>query len=109
MILALDIHDALYIFIDTGDAERELEAIDVQEDRFEFCDAAGQPYIPEYTRLPKRSSLSVDIGSFMLRREGDIKADLPERFIQRARHIEHSSITSLTDIETLLLELHRGA
>jgi len=111
MILALDKNGALYVFTSTSEAERELEAIDVQQDSFEFCDARGQRYSPTYTRPPKRSRLGpfgfVDIGAFTLVAEGDTDSGLAESFIRRARYIEHTSVPSITSIEALRDELHR--
>jgi hypothetical protein len=41
--------------------------------------------------------------------EGDIDAGLPERFIERADHIEHTSVSAVTSIETLRDELRKRA
>jgi hypothetical protein len=88
MILALDKHSALHVFISTEEAERELEAIDVQQDAFEFCDVRGQRYSPNYTIPPKVSRLGpidgADIGAFRLVAEGGVDSALPERFVEQA-------------------------
>ena len=55
MVLAIDKHAALYVFSSTQEAERELEAIDVQQGEFEFCDLAGQQFAVTYTIPPKVS------------------------------------------------------
>jgi hypothetical protein len=111
MILALDKHGALYVFASTEDAERDLEAIDVQQDAFEFCDARGKRYSPTYTRPPKESRLGpfgvVDIGAFRLMADGGVDAGLPESFVVRAHHLEHSSVPAITSIVTLQEELQR--
>jgi hypothetical protein len=113
MILALDKHAALYVFSSAIDAESYLEAIDVQDDAFEFCDARGQRFSPTYTRPPKRSRLGpigfVDIGAFKLTADGDIDSGLPERFVERAAHVEHTSFPDVTTIEALRHELHKRA
>ena len=113
MILALDKHTALYVFSSTQDAECHLEAIDVQEEQFEFCDTRGQRYSPTYTIPPKRSRLGpigfVEIGAFRLVTDGGIHADLPERFVERAAHIEYTSLSAITSIEVLRDELHKRA
>lgn len=110
MILAIDKHAALYVFSSTEDAERDLEAIDVQEDEFEFCDVGGQRYAPAFTIPPKVSRLGiVDIGAFRLLTEGSVDSGLPERFVERARHIEHTSVPAVTSIETLRDELRKRA
>jgi hypothetical protein len=111
MILALDKHAALYVFSSAKDAERELEAIDVRQDEFQFCDATGQRYAVVYTVPPKVSRLgpvrSVDVGAFTLAAQGDADSTLPERFVERAAHIEHTSIPAFTGIEALRDELRK--
>lgn len=113
MILAIDEDGALEIFTSVEDAERGLEAIDVQQSAVEFCDGRGQRYSPIYIRPPRESRLGpigiVDIGAFRLRAEGEIDPSLPQRFIARARHIEHTSIPSITTLEELQNELHKKA
>ena len=113
MILALDKHAALYVFSSTEEAQSQLEAIDVQQDAFDFCDDCGQRFSPALTRQPKEERLSpfgvVDIGAFRLVAEGDIESGLPETFIERAAHIEHTSFPAVTSIEDLRNELHKRA
>jgi hypothetical protein len=111
MILALNKHAALHIFTSPEDAARYLEAIDVQQDAFEFCDTRGQKFIPVYTRVPQASPSglfhTVDIGQFKLETHDDIDPTLPESFIRRARHIEYSSIPTVTSIESLRDEIRK--
>jgi hypothetical protein len=113
MILALDKHSALYVFASTEDAQQHLEAIDVQQDIFEFCDTTGQRYVPEFLRPPRERRLGpigiVDVGLFKLVAQGDIDSTLPERFVERAAHIEHTSFSAITSIEALRDELHKRA
>lgn len=110
MILALDKHAALHLFASTDDAQRELEAIDVQQGAFEFCDTTGQRYSPSYTTPPNVSRLGgVQIGTFKLTASGGLDPQLPERFVERAAHIEHTSIPTITSIEALRHELHKRA
>ena len=109
MILALDRHAALYVFSSAEDAELELEAIDVQQDEFEFCDAAGQRYAVVYTSPPKVSRLGIDIGAFKLAASDGIDPQLAERFVERAAHIEHTSIPAITSIEVLRDEIRKRA
>ena len=103
MILAIDKHSALYVFSSAKDAERELEAIDVLQDELEFCDTAGQRYAVVYSIPPKESRLgpthSVDIGAFALSAQGDVDLALSQRFVERATHIEHTSIPGFSGIE----------
>ena len=111
MVLAIDKHAALYVFSSTQEAERELEAIDVQQGKFEFCDLAGQQFAVSYTIPPKVSGCgpirSIAIGAFKLTPEGDLDSTLPERFINRAGHIEHTSIPGITSIELLMGEIQK--
>lgn len=108
MILALNKHAALHLFTSADDAQRELEAIDVQQGAFEFCDVAGQRYSPTYTVPPNVSRLDwVQIGMFKLTASGELDPQLPARFIERAAHIEHTSIPTITSIEALRHELHK--
>jgi len=113
MILALDKHAALYLFASTEEAESRLEAIDVQQDAIEFCDAGGQRYSPTYTHPPKVSRLGplglVDIGVFKLVAEGGIDSGFPERFVERAAYIEHTSTGAVATIDALRDELHKRA
>jgi hypothetical protein len=111
MILALDKHAALYVFSSRQDAEREFEAIDVQQGEFEFCSGTGQPYGIIYTIPPGKSRLGplfgVNIGAFVLTPQGSVDPALPESFIERATHIEHTSIPTLNSIEALTQELRK--
>ena len=110
MILALDKHAALYIFSSTKEAERELEAIDVQQGEFEFCDSNGQRYSITYSVPPKMSRLgAVEIGAFKLGAAGQIDPALPLGFIERAAHVEHTSISELATIQALKDILRKGA
>src|SRR5687768_6478018 len=110
MILALDKHAALYIFSSAIEAERELEAIDVQQDEIEFYDLDGRRYFPTYTIPPKITSLgAVEIGAFKLSVDGGIDPELPRTFIERATHIEHTSIPTIATKEALRKKLCQGA
>ena len=109
MIFALDRHGALHVFDSPADAERQLEAIDVMEDAFEFCDSNGQKYCPLYTRPPKRGFLGlVDIGLFRLSPQGEADLKQAEELVERAAHIESASIQGITSIEDLRDMLRKG-
>jgi hypothetical protein len=111
MILGLDRYGALHIFDSPADAERQLEAIDVKDDAFEFCDSSGQKYSPLYTRPPKLSKIGpfgvVDIGLFRLSPEGKPDLKQAEDLLERAAHIESASIPGITSIEDLREELRK--
>ncbi len=113
MILALDKHAGLHVFASPEDAQRHLEAIDVQQDAFEFCDTTGQRYVPEFLRPPQERRLGpigiVDVGLFKLVTQGDIDPAVPKRFVERAAHIEHSSIPALSSIEAFRDEIRKRA
>ncbi len=113
MLLALDKHSALHVFSSIEDAERHLEAIDVLQDAFEFCDIKGQRYSPTYTCPPKERRLGplgiVDVGAFKLVAADGVNSELPKRFVERAKHIEHSSMPAVSSIEVLRDELHKRA
>lgn len=105
MLLAIDKHSALYVFASIEDAERELEAFDVQQDEFEFCDIDGRRYSPTFTRPPRQTRRGpfgiIDIGAFKLVAENGIDPALPTHFVDRAEYIEHTAIPSITSIEVL--------
>jgi hypothetical protein len=109
MILALDKYSALYVFASTEDAQQWLEAIDVQRDAFEFCDAEGRHYVPEFIRPPRERRFgpigTVDVGLFKLVAQGDVDPALAEKFVGRAAHIEHTSFPTINTIEELRHEL----
>jgi len=113
MILAIDENDALHVFTSVEDAERELEAIDVQQSVLEFSDGRGQRFSPVYTRPPTETRIGpigiVDIGAFRLLAVGEIDPSLPQSFIKRATYIEHTSIPSITTLQELQNEVQRQA
>ncbi len=105
IILAIDKYDALYIFESTKDAEA-LEAIDVREDAFEFCDARGQRYSPRFRQSPKPLRPGVaNAGASRLVAEGDLDPRLPHLFLERAAYVKHTSIWNITSIEAVRDEL----
>ena len=83
----------------------------MQQDKFEFCDVSGQRYSVVYTIPPKVSRLgplrTVDIGAFQLSAERDAEPTVPERFVMRATHIEHTSIPAFTSVGVLKDELYK--
>jgi hypothetical protein len=108
-LLAIDKHSALYLFESAEEAESWLEAIDVQQEAFEFCDVRGQRYAAAYTTSPKVSRLSIDVGAFRLVSQGTIDSGLPERFVERAAHLEHSCVLAISSVEALRNELRKRA
>lgn len=113
MILAIDKHAALYVFSSSEEAERELEAIDVQQDEFEFCDLAGQRYAVVYTIPPKVSRFgplqTIDIGAFKLSAQGSSDPTVSLGIVDRATHIERTSVPAFTSLEALRNEIRKSA
>jgi hypothetical protein len=111
MILAIDMHDALYVFSSTEDAEHELESMDVRKYKFEFCDETGQRFDAVYPVPPRMSRVGiirgVDIGAFTLEAKGRADEALPAKLVERAAYIEHTSVPEVTSIESLRAELRR--
>ena len=111
MILALDEHDALYVFSSTEDAERELEAMDVKKYKFEFCDESGQRFEAVYPVPPRMSRVGiirgVDVGAFRLMAKGAADAALPAKVVGRAAYIEHTSVSGVSSLESLRAELNK--
>ena len=103
MILAIDKRGGLFLFPLKEDAERDLEAVDVQQDAMEFCDELGQRYVPAFSRVPHSTRVGpfslVDIGAFSLVTEGERDPRLPAALVARATHLEHSSVPGVTDLE----------
>jgi hypothetical protein len=58
MLLVLDKDACLYIFDSIDAAESDLEAIDIENDEYQFCDESGQPYVGEL--VPSRGMFSGD-------------------------------------------------
>src|SRR5215510_8892954 len=101
MLLALDKYAALYLFTSVADANF-LEAFDVKQDAIEFCDLHGQRYTPTFTREPKEWRFGplgmVDVGRFKLVPEGDADLGVLKKFVERATHIDHSSVPGITTL-----------
>lgn len=57
MILGINRNGELHVFTSITDVEQALEAIDVKEDLFEFCDGNGQTYLPVFIRAPNVTKL----------------------------------------------------
>lgn len=112
MIFALDRHGGLHVFDSTAEAERALEAIDVKEGAFEFCDSNGQRYSPRYTQPPNAFKVGpfglVDIGLFRLSPEGDADLKQADQLLERAAHIESASIAGIKNLKDLRGWLRNG-
>ena len=82
MFLVLDIDGCLNIFESVDAAQEHLEAIDIENNEYEFCDESGQPYAGEL--IPSRGMFSGD--GFRIVQRGSADSGLPLSFINRAKH-----------------------
>ena len=83
MILALDTDSVLHLFPSEEQASKDLEAIDIENHEYEFCDDAGQGFSAEIT-TPVTPFGS---GTFKLVPSGAPDPGLPQSFLDRAREI----------------------
>jgi len=90
----------LHLFSSVSEAELHLEAIDIENQEYEFCDDAGQRFIGEIT-APVTVFRS---GSFHVRPEGLPDRTIIESFLNRARSLDRfcNGITSLDDLRKRL-------
>lgn len=99
VILALDTDSVLYLYASEDEACRDLEAVDIDNQEYEFCTDSGQRLIAEIT-TPVTAFRS---GAFRLV-SGEIEATLPMAFVDRAREIGRTveGISSLDDLRRSL-------
>jgi hypothetical protein len=81
MFLVLDTDGCLNIFDSVDAAQQHLEAIDIENDEYEFCDESGQPFVGEL--LPSRGMFSG--GGFRIVERRSRDPGLPVAFIKRTR------------------------
>ena len=77
MLLVFDKDACLYIFDSVDAAQSDLEAIDIENDEYEFCDECGQPYAGELVRSRE---------GFRIVQRGSPNPSLPLSFIDRTKH-----------------------
>lgn len=97
MILVLETNGGLlHLFSDAQEAESQLEAIDIENSEYEFCDETGQRFVGELV-APVGIFRS---GSFRLRSDGTPDRALIGSFLSRARSLERQccGITTLDDL-----------
>lgn len=97
MVLVLENNgNLLYLFSSVLEAESRLEAIDVENQEYEFCDDVGQRFVGEIT-APVTMLRS---GSFRLHPEGLPDRTIIESFLNRARSLDRvcNGIKSLDDL-----------
>jgi hypothetical protein len=81
MLLVLDRDAELHLFASTDHAQHDLEAIDIENAEYEFCDTAGQRFVPQLTS-PVGTFRS---GAFELHPDGTPDESIPLSFVARAR------------------------
>ena len=103
MLIVLDKDRELLLFASIAEAERYLEAIDVQNLEYEFCDELGQRFVGEITSL----ITTFRQGAFALRPEGSADSAFPSGMLARAIHLGRPSgdVTSLSELK-IHLERH---
>jgi hypothetical protein len=100
MLLVLDTDRELYLFSTIAEAETWLEAIDIENEEYDFCDESGQRFGAEIT-FPI-TGLGSD--AFRLVPQGERDMSLPLTFWASACHLARSSgeIMTLDDLSTRL-------
>ncbi|HKP36511.1 MAG TPA: hypothetical protein VJT71_06605 [Pyrinomonadaceae bacterium] len=81
MLLVLDRDAELHLFRSADHAQRQLETIDIENAEYEFCDIAGQRFVPQITS-PVGTFRS---GTFQLRPDGIADQSIPLSFVARAK------------------------
>lgn len=100
MLMALDTDRELYPFATIAEAEEWLEAIDIADEEYDFCDESGQRFAAEITS----PVTTFRAGSFRLTAQGERDTTLPLTFWASARHLGRASgeIMTLEDLSTRL-------
>jgi hypothetical protein len=84
MILVLETNGSLlYLFSSVGEAESHLEAIDIENHEYEFCDDTGQRFVAEMTA----PVTALRAGSFRLRPDGLPDKAVVSSFLSQARSL----------------------
>ena len=97
MMLVLETNGSLlHLFSSTTEAESHLEAIDIENAEYEFCDDTGQRFVAEVVA----PVTTFRAGSFRLRPDGAPDRALLVSFISRARSLERQcgGVRTLDDL-----------
>jgi hypothetical protein len=100
MILVLETNGGLlYLFSSAAEAESHLEAIDIENDEYEFCDDTGQRFVGEFLKPVTKFGA----GSFRLKPDGIPDRAIVSSFLSRARSLDRScnGIKSLDDLRKI--------
>lgn len=86
----------LYLFSTVAEAESDLEAIDVQNGEYEFCDDIGQRFVGEIVAPVTKFCA----GTFRLKPDGAPDKELVASFLFRAKSLERAcdKVRSLNDL-----------
>jgi hypothetical protein len=101
MILVLETNGCLlHLFSSVAEVESHLEAIDIENREYEFCDDTGQRFIGEITTPVTRFGG----GRFRLVAEGVPDSKLVSSFLARARSLDRGcgELQTLDDLRTSL-------
>ena len=100
MLLVLDSDRELYLFATIGEAEAALEAIDIENEEYDFCDESGQRFTAKITS----PITTFRPGAFQILPEGEPDVTLPLTFWASARHLAQpcGKIMTLDDLSARL-------
>jgi hypothetical protein len=97
MMLVLEINGGLlHLFSTATEAESHLEAIDIENGEYEFCDDTGQRFVGEVVT----PVTTFRAGSFRLRPDGAPDRAFVVAFLSRARSLERqcNGVRTLDDL-----------
>jgi hypothetical protein len=97
MMLVLEANGSLlHLFSSATEAESHLEATDIENGEYEFCDDTGQRYVGEVVAPVS----SFQAGSFRLRADGAPDRAFVAAFLSRARSLERQcgGVMTLDDL-----------
>jgi hypothetical protein len=97
MILVLETNGSLlHLFSSATEAESQLEAVDIENGEYEFCDDTGQRFIVESIE----PVTTFRAGSFRLRPDGAPDRTVVGTFLLRARSLERpcGGVRTLDDL-----------
>jgi hypothetical protein len=100
MIFVLETNgNLLYLFSSALEVKSHLEAIDVENNEYEFCDDKGQRFVGEIVAPVTKFAA----GSFSLKPDGIPNKSFVASFLSRARSLDRScnGIQSLDDLRKL--------
>jgi hypothetical protein len=97
MLLVLETKGGLlYLFSSVSEAESHLEAIDIENGEYQFCDDAGQRFVTEIIA----PVTTFRAGRFRLKPEGVPEKSVVAAFLSRSRSLERGceGVRSLNDL-----------